>query len=504
MLLMISVTINTNGNCEHHPAARSPLAAAAVERPAGGAQSEGSRGLRGRLFTCPSLAYPHVSSRSENLAQQLQLDDWLLDRQPWQQQQQLFGDSRRTAGTAGQYMLYLLPGGASAADLDQSSTPEEQTGGHSEHHGAAAAAAAAVVMAGRHRHAWMFYSPESAQQHPHQLLQAVAAASVQLLSCCFALHASQTDLAAAAQLPVSAGGATRLSFSLLNAAPLPGHHHVWDFSSFNVNFLVPLAARLSAVTRVSVESQVLLYTPARNVTKWSKKHQAYVVRQAQLPFFIDSEWAVESGRAVMQHHQHQQQESHDSGNSLLVGSAAAEQQGAVLESHVLHFLVYIPAAEQQPLLLLGPKGKCRDSNSFWIPSWGGLLVLNPSVNSSNDTAGSIPADSSTATAAADGDSSNSSGSGGDGDGSRTPSAASSSHWHDSYLPLQPRQLEAQHYNLIAQVVLAQLQALFGVAVGSVAQQPGSASHLTADVSIQVLPAGRLGFSAWQVSLARGG
>ncbi|KAF6266177.1 hypothetical protein COO60DRAFT_1623684 [Scenedesmus sp. NREL 46B-D3] len=48
----------------------------------------------------------------------------------------------------------------------------------------------------------------------------------------------------------------------------------------------------------------------------------------------------------------------------------------VLESRVLHFLVYVPAADKSPLLLLGPYGSLRDSNSFWIPSWGGVLVLN--------------------------------------------------------------------------------------------------------------------------------
>eukprot|EP00775_Hariotina_reticulata_P014170 gene14170-14311_t len=266
-----------------------------------------------------------------------------------------------------------------------------------------------------------------------------------------------------------------------------GHYHVWDFNSFDVDFLAPLAATLSPVTHVSVESQVLLYTPAREAARWSKKRGAYVMRQDQLPFFIDSEWAVEAGRAVMQHRHQQQQDSRDSG-SISSEPAAAGDEGSVLESHVLHFLVYIPPAEQQPLLLLGPRGKQRDSNSFWMPSWGGLLVLNPSTDGGSDTAGSSPAASSTAAEGAQG---------GTVDGAATPEVTSSGQWHDLPLPSQSVKLQPPHYKLIAQVAVAQLQALFGVAVGGT-QQPGLPAAVTAAATIQVLPAGRLGFSAWQV------
>eukprot|EP00775_Hariotina_reticulata_P014168 gene14168-14309_t len=242
-----------------------------------------------------------------------------------------------------------------------------------------------------------------------------------------------------------------------------GHYHVWDFNSFDVDFLAPLAATLSPVTHVSVESQVLLYTPAREAARWSKKRGAYVMRQDQLPFFIDSEWAVEAGRAVMQHRHQQQQDSRDSG-SISSEPAAAGDEGSVLESHVLHFLVYIPPAEQQPLLLLGPRGEAAD------------------------TAGSSPAASSTAAEGAQG---------GTVDGAATPEVTSSGQWHDLPLPSQSVKLQPPHYKLIAQVAVAQLQALFGVAVGGT-QQPGLPAAVTAAATIQVLPAGRLGFSAWQV------
>lgn len=151
----------------------------------------------------------------------------------------------------------------------------------------------------------------------------------------------------------------------------------------------------------------------------------------------------------------------------MLSSSANTAAAAVLESHVLHFLVYVPAADKSPLLLLGPKGKVRNSNSFWIPSWGGVLVLN--------LANEIAA-ASTDTAEFDHDE-------GDSEGGQ------------SRLPWQPLPLQQQHYQHIAAVVIAQLQALFGVAPGT---SSSSSSSSTGAVQLQQLPAGAAGFSQWQV------
>lgn len=56
--------------------------------------------------------------------------------------------------------------------------------------------------------------------------------------------------------PVSAQGATRLSFSLCNAAAAPGYHFTWDFDAVRRRYVEPIAAALAPVTAVTVDSQV--------------------------------------------------------------------------------------------------------------------------------------------------------------------------------------------------------------------------------------------------------
>jgi len=57
--------------------------------------------------------------------------------------------------------------------------------------------------------------------------------------------------------PVSAQGATRLSFSLCNAAAAPGYHFTWDFDAVRRRYVDPIAAALAPVTSVTVDSQVI-------------------------------------------------------------------------------------------------------------------------------------------------------------------------------------------------------------------------------------------------------
>jgi phosphatidylinositol glycan class S len=397
--------------------------------------------------------------------QQQQLDAWLQSKLFNQQQQQQQG----FAGTPGQYTLVVLP------DTSSSSS---------------------TVIVGRSRHAWLTYQPSSVLQQPQQLLSATAAAAVRVLSCCFGLHSSAAALAAADSLPISAAGHTQLSFSLLHADPLaPGNsrsssssshdgcrdstaaavqprHYTWDFEAFEQQYLAPIAASLAPVSHISIESQLLYFTPARTPGSWSRKHNALVVKQSQLSFFVDSDWAVESGRAVMQHDRataDTTSSSSDSPASIAkpVNSHQQQQQPAaagVLESHVLHFLVYVPAADKSPLLLLGPKGKLRDSNSFWIPSWGGLLVLNLANETAVVTGGS------------------------------EGQAVAGEQEEERSVPRRPVPLQQQHYQHIAAVVIAQLQALFGVAPG----MPSSSGVTMNKLQLQQLPAGPLGFTQWQI------
>jgi phosphatidylinositol glycan class S len=449
----MSVTVNTAGRCSHSPP------------PTSGSSTRKEQQQQEQA--CSDLSTAPVGGSSRQ--QQQQLDAWLQGKVTEQQQQQ-------PAGLPGRYTLFVLPDSSGSSSSSSSS----------------------AVVVGRSRHAWLTYQPSSALQQPSQLQEAAAAAAVRVLSCCFGLHSSAAALDAADSLPVSAAGHTQLSFSLLHADPLassssngaatapaaPAKHYSWDFDAFEQQHLAPIAASLSPVSHISIESQVLHFTPARTPGSWSKKHDAYVVNQSQLPFFVDSDWPVESGRAVMQHENnssntqglvHNQQQRQHASSGAATTYADSSTAAGVLESHVLHFLLYIPAADKSPLLLLGPKAQLRDSSSFWIPSWGGVLVLNLA----NETAGGLQG-----SAAAE----------------NADCADDARDAVQQRLPWQPVPLQQQHYQHIAAVVIAQLQALFGVAPGTTSSSSGSTydPSSTQAVQLQQLPAGAAGFTQWQI------
>lgn len=127
----------------------------------------------------------------------------------------------------------------------------------------------------------------------------------------------------------------------------------------------------------------------------------------ELPFFVESEWALESGRAGTLPQQNQQQHAATTSSScgsssccgcgssgcsrgVAFGSASngtcsnpdAARRGtsdaaAPLAPHVLHVLVYVPPPQRSPLVVLTPDGNVSPTNSFSIPSWGGVIVVNP-------------------------------------------------------------------------------------------------------------------------------
>jgi hypothetical protein len=380
-----------------------------------------------------------LPSSTSSIQSQQQLDHWLL-----QQQQGSDGCVAAAGGTPGHYTLFFLPQQQAAAGTDSSSSSS--------------------LVVGRHRHAWVTYNPAQAGQQ--QLQELAAAVAVKALSCCFALHAGPQGLAAAGTLPISPSGQTHLSFSLLNADPADGSHFSWDMEEWEAQYLTPVISSLAPVAAVSAESQVLQYTAARLPGQWSDKHGAYVVKGSQLPFFIDSEWSLESGRAVTPHDSptYSSSSSSVSAAAAAAGPAVGRAAAALVEPHVLQFVVYVPPQQHRPLQLLGRKGRIRDSNSYVIPSWGGLMVLNPDpTNSSSSSSSDFSADI----------------------------------WcQQGYCPgVSAVQLKQEQYQYIAAVVIAQLQTLFGVAPSDA---NSSSSTDGAVIRVQQLPAGRLGFSGWQV------
>jgi hypothetical protein len=229
---------------------------------------------------------------------------------------------------------------------------------------------------------------------------------------------------------------------------------------------------------------VLQYAAARLAGAWSDQQEAFVVEPSQLPFFIDSEWSLESGRAVTPH----EGAGYDSSAAAAAtdgtpaaaaaGAAAAATAGtaaALVEPHVLQWVVYIPPQHHRPLQLLGHDGRVSEGNSYVIPSWGGLVVLNPS------------------------DAASSGGSSGGGSGCSSDCSSSNESRHDQWCGNTAGvDLTQQQYAHIAEVLFAQLHTLFGVAGTAATSSSSSNAGQQGVLGVQQLPAGLLGLSSWQV------
>ena len=232
--------------------------------------------------------------------------------------------------------------------------------------------------------------------------------------------------------------------------------------------------------------QVLHYTPTKAESEWSAERSAWVMPADELPFFVDSEWALESGRAgtpppatpVQPGALYGADQGVDSRGKVegdsgaLSVSATVAGAAALLAPHVLHVLVYVPPPSRSPLLLLDGGGASSPSNSFCIPSWGGVVVVNPHNH--------------TGPAALD--------------------AGSQQHYLRGQEPAG--QLLGQgDLDGVAQVAAAQLRVLFGLGEtpGSDADTAGPPAGTSGGASggVRHVPARRGGFAAWEVdSLVR--
>ncbi|GIL49426.1 hypothetical protein Vafri_5763 [Volvox africanus] len=239
----------------------------------------------------------------------------------------------------------------------------------------------------------------------------------------------EADPDAGQPLPLSAAAQLHLSFSLCNAHPSPdGEQHgggvsgheagrarassafTWRFSEFESQFVAPLKQVLSLAARVTVSSQVLYFTPGRVNGTWDARQGAFVLPYNQLPFFVDSSWPLDPGRTGLPA---SATGGHDTPYDVVAvpagsrrvavgevitlprppagaaGRAAGEAAtatslphllppaaAAALPPSVLHFVLYAPPPHQRPLLLLGPDGAPAPANSFRVPGWGMLQVLN--------------------------------------------------------------------------------------------------------------------------------
>eukprot|EP00798_Chlamydomonas_sp_ICE-L_P005041 gene5041-34830_t len=192
----------------------------------------------------------------------------------------------------------------------------------------------------------------------------------------------------AAELPISAAGQAVLSFSLCNADPKGNGFTSWHFDGFEQRYVTPLVQALAPAVKLSIESQVLHYMRAQENGHWNKKFQAYGLKPSQLRFFLGSEWDLHVGRTAPTDASAREPPSASSATSL-----RAPKPSSLIPSHVLSFVAYVPPAAQQPLVVLPPKDSgggdslqrtLPTSDSFWIPSWGGVHIVNLGVKSGKE------------------------------------------------------------------------------------------------------------------------
>ncbi|XP_047310229.1 GPI transamidase component PIG-S [Impatiens glandulifera] len=148
-------------------------------------------------------------------------------------------------------------------------------------------------------------------------------------------------------MPVGADGRIVLSFNLLNADPKDWIYD-WDFHKVDDVLLSSVIEALGPIANISVESQVLYHTPKSSFSHWNDELQSYVFSTNDLPFFVNSnEWHLDT--------------------SITAGG----------RSKILHIVVYVPSANECPLLLQLPNGEISKTNAFVSPMWGGVIVWNP-------------------------------------------------------------------------------------------------------------------------------
>lgn len=146
-------------------------------------------------------------------------------------------------------------------------------------------------------------------------------------------------------------GNYHLTFSLFTASGSPSD---WAIESIVKRHIQPLIQALSHTSNFSITSQVQLYSPfspSVHPIPISSGKGAYL-RQDELSAFINAaEWPL----------------------SPSIGSGPT-----------INFILYVPSKEQMPLLVEG-----STSNSWLIPQWGGIAVLNPVLAKSPESGAEV-------------------------------------------------------------------------------------------------------------------
>ncbi|KAL6705836.1 GPI transamidase component [Coniothyrium glycines] len=137
-----------------------------------------------------------------------------------------------------------------------------------------------------------------------------------------------------------------LTFSLFTPSHIPS---AWDVQSALHTYLTPLLESFSAISNFTVDTQVQLYatvSPSVRDPEYSEDLRAWTLRKEDLSGFVNAaEWPL----------------------SPSIGAGPT-----------VNFILYVPDPRQSPLIVGG-----SGANSWLIPQWGGVHILNiPSESSS--------------------------------------------------------------------------------------------------------------------------
>ncbi|KAG8685874.1 GPI transamidase component, partial [Ceratobasidium sp. 395] len=153
----------------------------------------------------------------------------------------------------------------------------------------------------------------------------------------------------------------RVAFSLLNEdASYGGAVNGWLIEQAIEDYLQPTMDELGVLHNFTLESQVQFYAPL--TTEPAAVQDGYALNQDQLKIFVNSaEWTLSS---------------------------------SVSNDPVLHFVLFVPSLGRRPLYIQDAHGKfispiqslkpllgvISQFNSFLVPQWGGIAILNPSAH----------------------------------------------------------------------------------------------------------------------------
>lgn len=144
-----------------------------------------------------------------------------------------------------------------------------------------------------------------------------------------------------------------LTFSLFSPSYAPSQ---WDIEAALETYMNPLLDAFSAISNFTVDTQVQLYagyTPSIRQPEYDAETKAWTLRREDLSGFINAaEWPL----------------------SPSIG-----------EGPTVNFILYVPDRAQSPLLV-----KENGGNSWLIPQWGGVHILN--LPSESDTPSALTVD----------------------------------------------------------------------------------------------------------------